>query len=75
VYKIAAKIKLPVLSSESQDVCFIPGKVKAFLESYLPQREGEIISTKGKILGRHNGAYFYTVGQRSGLHISHTLFL
>ncbi|MEA3313784.1 MAG: tRNA 2-thiouridine(34) synthase MnmA [Caldisericota bacterium] len=72
VYKIAEEIKIPVLPLESQDVCFIPGKVKVFLEKYLPQREGEIISTKGKILGKHNGAYFYTVGQRSGLHISHS---
>ena len=71
VYKIAEEIKLPVLPDESQDVCFIPGKVKVFLEKYLPQKEGEIISVKGEILGRHNGAYFYTVGQRSGLGISH----
>lgn len=71
VYKIAEEIKLPVLTPESQDVCFIPSKVKVFLEKYLSQREGEIINREGKILGKHNGAYFYTVGQRRGLHISH----
>jgi len=70
VYKIAQSISLPIPHSESQDVCFIPGKIKDFLMQYIPERKGKVIDTGGKVLGEHNGAYFYTVGQRSGLGIS-----
>ena len=71
VYKIAEKLNIPIPKNESQDVCFIDGKLKDFLKKYLPVKRGEIITTKGEIIGKHEGAYFYTVGQRSGLGVSH----
>jgi len=58
---------------DSEDICFIPdGNYKRFLEnnSNLAPKEGNIINTKGEILGRHNGLYKYTIGQRKGLGIS-----
>ena len=71
IYEIAEEIGLKVPKKESQDVCFINGKLKDFLKKHLKMKEGKIVSKDGKILGTHSGAYFYTVGQRSGLGISY----
>ncbi len=70
VFEIAKDIGLPVPKSESQDVCFINGKLSEFLKKYIKEKEGEIILTNGKVIGTHGGVWFYTVGQRSGLGIS-----
>ena len=54
---------------DSQGICFV-GKVgiREFLSQYVEQAPGEIIDKKtGKILGHHDGAIFYTLGQRHGL--------
>ncbi len=55
---------------DSQGICFL-GKVPAaeFLKTYIPARTGAIINGAGKQLGTHDGAAFYTVGQRHGLKI------
>ncbi len=56
---------------DSQGICFV-GKVgiREFLSQYVQQIPGEIIDKKsGKILGMHDGAIFYTLGQRHGLDI------
>ncbi len=58
---------------ESQDVCFLGSQsVGRFLERRKPaqERQGEIVSQDGHILGRHSGIYNYTIGQRRGLGIS-----
>ena len=58
---------------DSEDICFIPdGNYRGFLEanSELRPRSGDIVNTEGKVLGRHNGLYNYTIGQRKGLGIS-----
>ena len=58
---------------DSEDICFIPdGNYKKFLEenSNLKPKKGNIINTKGEILGVHQGLYNYTIGQRKGLGIS-----
>lgn len=59
---------------ESQDVCFLgTSSVGHFLEKRIinqQKSEGEIVSQDGCILGRHNGIYNYTIGQRRGLGIS-----
>jgi len=62
---------------ESQEICFVPaGNYVRFIEGYLqeqgstlPHDSGEIVSTSGEVLGRHNGLHHYTVGQRRGLGI------
>lgn len=55
---------------ESQDLCFVSGKCfDCFLEKEIGARPGEIKDVNGKILGRHCGLHFYTIGQRKGLYL------
>lgn len=59
---------------DSEDICFIPdGNYKKFLEtnSDIKPKEGNIVNSKGEILGKHTGLYNYTIGQRKGLGISY----
>ncbi len=54
---------------DSQGICFV-GQIgiREFLSQYVEQTAGSIIDKKsGKILGQHDGAIFYTIGQRHGL--------
>jgi tRNA-specific 2-thiouridylase len=56
---------------DSQGICFV-GKVgiREFLSQYVEQKPGKIIDKiNGKVLGRHDGAIFYTLGQRHGLEL------
>ena len=58
---------------DSEDICFIEnGNYKEFLEKYakFKAKEGNIVDKKGNVLGKHNGLYKYTIGQRKGLGIS-----
>lgn len=76
IREIAAKNNLKVANKpDSEDICFIPdGNYKKFLEnnSNIKPKKGNIINKKGEILGKHNGLYNYTIGQRKGLGISHS---
>jgi tRNA-specific 2-thiouridylase len=74
VRRKAQSLMIPVHEKpESQDVCFIPhGGLREFLFSRgagLPGK-GRIVDTGGSVLGTHDGACFYTVGQRKGLGIA-----
>lgn len=53
---------------DSQGICFI-GDVKMtdFLEAYLPKEPGDIVDPAGKVLGKHRGLHFYTLGQHRGV--------
>lgn len=53
---------------DSQGICFV-GKVgiKDFLQQYVQTEPGRIIDQYGKVVGEHDGALFYTIGQRQGL--------
>lgn len=56
---------------DSQGICFV-GKIgiRDFLSEYVEQKPGDIIDkSTGKKLGRHDGAIFYTLGQRHGLDV------
>ena len=59
---------------DSQEICFVEdGKLKEFLLENTKGRagkKGNIVTTDGKVLGKHNGLAFYTIGQRKGLGIS-----
>nr|MDD3720367.1 tRNA 2-thiouridine(34) synthase MnmA [Candidatus Gracilibacteria bacterium] len=71
VRKIAEEIGLPnAKRKDSQGICFV-GKVdfKEFLEKKIKHIEGNIIDTSGKILGKHKGVFYYTIGQRKGIEI------
>ena len=74
IRKIASENNLKVANKpDSEDICFIPdGNYKKFLEnnSNIKPKAGNIVNSKGKILGQHTGLYNYTIGQRKGLGIS-----
>jgi len=54
--------------SDSYDVCFIPdGDTGAFLRRELGERTGDVVDETGAVVGEHQGAYAFTVGQRRGL--------
>ncbi|MGB3828925.1 MAG: tRNA 2-thiouridine(34) synthase MnmA [Ornithinimicrobium sp.] len=53
---------------DSHDICFIPdGDTRAWLTTRLGEQQGPIVDSDGEVLGEHQGAYGYTVGQRRGL--------
>ncbi|MFA6859917.1 MAG: tRNA 2-thiouridine(34) synthase MnmA [Clostridia bacterium] len=55
---------------DSTGICFIGERnFKNFLKTYLPFQQGNIVSDKGEIVGKHDGLSFYTIGQRRGLNI------
>ena len=55
---------------DSYDICFIPdGDTQGFLRAHLGASEGDIVTPDGEVLGRHEGYWTYTVGQRKGLGI------
>src|SRR3984957_3094382 len=55
---------------DSHDVCFIAdGDTRGFLSRKLGATTGEIIDTDGTVLGTHEGAFGFTIGQRRGLHL------
>jgi tRNA-specific 2-thiouridylase len=57
---------------ESQDLCLADhhGSMKAFLDAYLPPRQGEIVLQDGTVVGHHDGIEHFTVGQRRGLGVA-----
>ncbi|WP_066464857.1 tRNA 2-thiouridine(34) synthase MnmA [Sanguibacter suarezii] len=55
---------------DSYDICFVAdGDTQGFLRDHLGSQPGDIVDADGTILGAHDGAYSYTVGQRKGLSI------
>jgi tRNA-specific 2-thiouridylase len=74
VRQLASQFNLSTANKkESQEICFIPDNdYHRLLKSTHPALEknvsnGEMIDTKGKVLGTHKGYPFYTIGQRKGL--------
>lgn len=59
---------------DSTGICFIGERnFKHFLENYLPNNPGDIVDIEtGKVLGKHVGLMYYTIGQRRGLNIGGT---
>ncbi|MCC8171591.1 MAG: tRNA 2-thiouridine(34) synthase MnmA [Parabacteroides sp.] len=73
VREIAAREHLPSAArKDSQGICFL-GKINYndFIERYQGRRTGKIVELEtGKVLGKHNGYWFHTIGQRKGLGLS-----
>ncbi len=72
VRKLAKKFDLPnALKKDSQGLCFI-GKidVKEFLSHYLESKKGSVLNEQGEVIGEHDGAFFYTIGERHGFTIT-----
>jgi len=77
IRKIAKEHNLVVANKpDSEDICFVPdGNYKKFLEinSDIKPKEGNIVDSNGKVLGKHTGLYNYTIGQRKGLGIANAV--
>lgn len=71
VREVAREYDLVVANKkDSTGVCFIGERnFKEFLMNYIPANPGDIISTSGEVVGRHDGVMYYTIGQRRGLKI------
>lgn len=73
VRQIANEVRMPSAGrKDSQGICFL-GKVNYndFLRRYIGEKEGNIVELEtGKILGKHKGYWFHTIGQRKGLGLS-----
>ncbi|KTD36260.1 tRNA-specific 2-thiouridylase MnmA [Legionella nautarum] len=55
---------------DSTGICFIGEKrFKSFLKEFILAKPGDIKSSEGQLLGRHDGLMYYTLGQRQGLGI------
>ena len=72
VRKIAKENDLPIFDKkDSQGLCFI-GKIgmKEFLANYIEDKIGDVLNTDGEVIGNHNGAVFFTIGERHGFTIT-----
>lgn len=71
VWKVAEELELPITHGlESQEICFIEGNYRDLLAQRVLCRPGDIVDTAGRVMGRHRGLPFYTVGQRRGLRLA-----
>ncbi len=72
VRKLARKFKLPNAGkADSQGLCFVGQiPVKDFLQAELGKNPGKVLNEKGEVIGRHDGALFYTIGERHGFTIN-----
>ncbi|HEX7743252.1 MAG TPA: tRNA 2-thiouridine(34) synthase MnmA [Sphingobium sp.] len=74
VRALAAELGLVTAAKpDSQDICFVPeGRYTSIVEKLRPDaaRPGEIVDQAGAVLGRHDGIFHFTVGQRKGLGLS-----
>ena len=76
VRELARRVNLPVADKpESMELCFVPsGNYVHFIQAYtresgiaLNEKEGEIVTEDGAVIGRHGGVHNFTIGQRKGL--------
>lgn len=55
---------------DSHDICFIPdGDTRGWLAERVGAEQGDILDRDGAVVGRHDGAHAFTVGQRRGLQL------
>lgn len=71
VRRMAEQAGLPTSAKkDSTGICFIGERdFREFLSQYLPAKPGEIRDPQGMQVGKHQGVFYYTLGQREGLHI------
>jgi len=76
VRDLARRVNLPVAEKpESMELCFVPsGNYVQFIQAYaresgiaLNEKEGEIVTENGAVIGSHSGVHNFTIGQRKGL--------
>ena len=73
VRRIAHELNLQSVmdKKDSTGICFIGERnFREFLKNYIPAQKGDIVDIEtGRVIGRHDGAMYYTIGQRKGLGI------
>jgi tRNA-specific 2-thiouridylase len=72
VRKLAKKFGLPTATKkDSQGICFIGDiSMKEFLSHYIPSQRGDVLNESGEVIGYHDGALFFTMGERHGFIIT-----
>lgn len=72
VRKVAKKAGIfTATKKDSQGVCFLGMlDMKDFLSHYIEKQNGNVLNTKGEVIGEHEGALFFTLGERHGFTIS-----
>ena len=75
IRKIASELNLESVATkkDSTGICFIGERnFREFLSNYLPSKDGDIVDVNtGKVIAKHVGVLYYTIGQRKGLNIDH----
>lgn len=71
IRELARENGIPVSEKkDSTGVCFIGERnFREFLSHYLPAQPGDMVTLEGKVVGKHIGLMYYTLGQRRGLGI------
>jgi len=71
VRKLARKYDLLTADKkDSQGLCFVGNvKMKDFLQEFIDKQPGNVLDKDGKVIGSHDGALFYTAGERHGFEI------
>ncbi len=55
---------------DSTGICFIgERKFREFLKGFIPAQQGQLMTLDGKVVGKHEGSMYYTIGQRKGLNL------
>jgi tRNA-specific 2-thiouridylase len=74
VRQLAEDFKLPTFNKpDSQEICFVPNQDYAgLLKRRSPEsfKEGELVTTDGQVVGKHEGHQHFTIGQRKGLGVA-----
>jgi tRNA-specific 2-thiouridylase len=72
VRELAHDMSLPnAAKPDSADICFLPtADYRAFISERVPQAEGDIVDSRGGLIGRHDGIAGFTIGQRRGLGVA-----
>lgn len=72
IRKEAHRAGLPTAQKDdSQGICFLGAiDIKEFLAHYVTSKTGDVLDVAGNVIGTHDGALFYTTGQRHGLYIT-----
>lgn len=70
----AKALELPVAHKpDSQGLCFVGDvSMRDFLKRYIEVEEGDVLDGEGRVIGRHDGAALYTIGQRHGFKVEGT---
>ena len=77
--ELARELGLPTSEKpDSQEICFVPnGDYAGFIDAYFREQglapaavRGELVTTDGRVVGRHSGVHRFTIGQRRGIGIA-----